>query len=74
MAISPDLSDPLDDTKGGDSLWGHWQQDKKEHVVLILPAEGVRANRCRCRQTNTGQPASHTAYHTRNGPTPAPKR
>ena len=36
MAISADISDPLDDTKGGDSLWGHWQQDKKEQVVLTL--------------------------------------
>ena len=36
MAISADLSDPLDDTKGGDALWGHWQQDKRELVVLTL--------------------------------------
>jgi len=44
MAISADISDPLDDTKGGDSLWGHWQQDKKEQVVLTLQAPaGVKA-------------------------------
>jgi hypothetical protein len=36
MAISADISDPLDDTKGGDSVWGHWQQDKRDKVVLTL--------------------------------------
>ena len=36
MAISPDLSDPLDDAKGGISLWGRWLQDKGEQVVLKL--------------------------------------
>lgn len=36
MAISPDLSDPLDDAKGGISLWGRWLQDRDEQVVLKL--------------------------------------
>mmetsp|Transcript_21860 Transcript_21860/g.69793 ORF Transcript_21860/g.69793 Transcript_21860/m.69793 type:complete len:179 (+) Transcript_21860:25-561(+) len=36
MAISPDLSDPLDDAKGGISLWGRWLQTRDEQVVLKL--------------------------------------
>lgn len=37
MSIAPDLSDPMDDSKGGKSSWGRWQQNKGEDVVMYLP-------------------------------------
>ena len=43
MSISPDLSEPMDDSKGGSAAWGRWQQNKKEEVVLHIAApDGTR--------------------------------
>eukprot|EP00965_Chrysotila_dentata_P238549 6202579-Pleurochrysis_carterae.AAC.2 len=36
MSISPDLSEPMDKSKGGTAAWGTWMQDKKENVELRL--------------------------------------
>lgn len=54
MAITADVSDPLDDTKGGDSIWGHWQQDKKDQVVLtLIPPVGANPRNIRVSITSS---------------------
>ena len=35
MAISADVSTPIDDTKGGTFSWGKFQQDKKDRRYLM---------------------------------------
>jgi hypothetical protein len=43
MAISADISTPIDDSKGGTFSWGKFQQDKKEKVLVYIDApEGTR--------------------------------
>ena len=43
MAISADVSTPIDDTKGGVFSWGKFQQDKKQQVlVYVTVPEGTR--------------------------------
>ena len=36
MSICPDLSDPMDDSKGASTDWGKWTQDKKAELVLTF--------------------------------------
>ena len=43
MAISADVSTPIDDTKGGTFSWGKFQQDKKTTVLLYVTVpDGTR--------------------------------
>ena len=43
MAISADISTPIDDTKGGTFSWGKFQQDKKSQVLIYVTVpEGTR--------------------------------
>ena len=43
MAISADISVPIDDSKGGVFSWGKFQQDKTETVLVYIDApEGTR--------------------------------
>ena len=43
MAISADVTTPIDDTKGGVFSWGKFQQDKKESVLVYMDVpEGTR--------------------------------
>jgi hypothetical protein len=36
MAISADISTPIDDAKGGTFSWGKFQQDKKQSVLVWI--------------------------------------
>jgi len=36
--ISADTSDPIDDSKGGTTSWGKFQQDKTKHVLVYVQA------------------------------------
>ena len=43
MAISADVSDPIDDSRGGTFSWGKFQQDKAKTVYVFMDVpEGTR--------------------------------
>ena len=43
MAISADVSDPIDDSRGGTFSWGKFQQDKAKIVYVFMDVpEGTR--------------------------------
>ena len=47
MAISADVSTPIDDTKGNTLPWGKFQQDKTKTVlVYVTVPEGTRGRQC----------------------------
>ena len=50
MAISADVSTPIDDSRGGKFSWGKFQQDKKSIVYVYMDVpEGTRGKQIQVR-------------------------
>ena len=56
MTISADISNPIDDSKGGVFSWGKFQQDKKSQVlVYVTVPDGTRGKQCQVSFANCTQ-------------------
>ena len=52
MAISADISDPIDDSKGGTLAWGKFQQSKKSQVLVYVDVpDGTRGKQVQVTMT-----------------------
>ena len=52
MAISADISDPIDDSKGGTLAWGKFQQNKKNQLLVYVDVpEGTRGKQVQVTMT-----------------------